>query len=395
VTALETLRQQLGEAIWEARLAEARAREEAVRNVLAALSSGASFAAAAREHAPQVGVTAVKKWVGRWQAEGLAGLVERRAGAPRAPAEPSVQLSLGAVLHVVHDAPGQRRPRDARGRRAGLLKWSGSKEAVVDQLVAMAPAELGRYHEPFLGGGSLFFALRPKVSFLADTNAELINLYRVVRDEPEPLLDALARHRNTREHFTQVRGLHPDALPPVERAARTLFLNRTCFNGIYRVNSKGIFNVPYGNMPHQGFFVPDAIARAHRSLAGAELSCEDFERCGERARPGDFVYLDPPYPSGLRGEASGLLEYQAGGFSEDDQRRVAALVRRLDQRGVRFMLSNSDCELTRELFTGFCIDTLAVRRNVGGHAGRRGMAREIVVRNYTRARDTLPLLAAP
>jgi DNA adenine methylase len=166
-----------------------------------------------------------------------------------------------------------------------------------------------------------------------------------------------------------------------------LFLNRTCFNGIYRVNSKGMFNVPYGNMTDQGFYVPDAILRAHRDLADADIRCEDFEGCGDRARPGDLVYLDPPYPRGLRGDTFDPVAYQAGGFSQADHRRVASLVRRLDQRGVRFMLSNSDCELTRELFADFRIDTLSVRRNVGGHVERRGLAREIIVRNYEGARD--------
>jgi DNA adenine methylase len=334
----------------------------------------------------------VKRWIDRWRAEGVDGLVNRQAGAPKtAMTEPEAQLSLGALLGPAAE-PAPPRRRAATGRRAGLVKWSGSKHAIVDELLALAPARFDRYHEPFLGGGSLFFALRPKLSFLADKNAELINLYVVVRDEPEPLLEALARHHNTREHFLQVRGIQPDTLPPVERAARTLFLNRTCFNGIYRVNSKGIFNVPYGNMPNQAFYVPDAIRRAHHHLAGAEIFCDDFENCGEPARAGDFVYLDPPYPRGLSGEMFDPVEYQAGGFGEEDHRRVAAFVRRLDQRGVQFMLSNSDCELTRELFAGFRIDTLSVQRCVGGHAERRGIAQEIVVRNFEGRRDPLLLI---
>ena len=254
----------------------------------------------------------------------------------------------------------------------------------------VAPPRFERYHEPFLGGGSLFFALRPGRSFLSDLNAELINLYAVVRDEPGLLLEALARHENTREHFERVRGVHPESLPPVEGAARTLFLNRTCFNGLYRVNSKGIFNVPYGNQANNGFYLPAAIWRAHHDLAGAELSCADFEACAERARPGDFVYLDPPYPRGLRGEVFDPVAYQAGGFGEAEHRRVAALVHLLDQRGCLFMLSNSDCELTRVLFAGFRIDRLAIRRQLSGHVDRHGIARELVVTNYEGARNVLP-----
>jgi DNA adenine methylase len=388
---LDSLRRQLGDAIWTTRLAEACEREVVVRKVLAAVDSGTTFVAAAREHAPEVCVQSVRRWVDRWRAEGVEGLLDRHAGVAKVSRAGSVaQLSLGDLLgtSVPPDSPGR---RGGRGGKAGFVKWSGSKAAVVDQLLALAPPRFERYHEPFLGGGSLFFALRPKASFLSDRNAELINLYVVVRDQPEPLLEALALHENTRDHYHHVRGIHPDTLPSVERAARTLFLNRTCFNGMYRVNSKGIFNVPYGNMPHHGFYLPDAIWRAHRDLAGAQLACEDFELCAARAEPGDFVYLDPPYPSGLRGGPFDPVKYQTGGFSVDDHRRVAELVRRLARRGVLFMLSNSDCELTRELFSAFRIDTLSVRRRVGGHAERRGVAQEIIVRNYEGSRNALPL----
>jgi DNA adenine methylase len=387
----DSLRSQLGDANWATRLAEAREREELVRAVLAATDLGRTFAEAAREHAPHIGAESLRRWVERWQAEGTNGLIDRRRGAPRSEvAAPAAQLSFDALHASAATAQAPSR-RAGSGRRAGLVKWSGSKEAVVESLMAMAPARFGRYHEPFVGGGSLFFAMHASASFLSDLNAELINVYTVVRDEPERLLEALARHRNTREHFLEVRGVHPDTLAPVERAARTLFLNRTCFNGIYRVNQKGIFNVPYGNMPDQGFFVPDAIRRAHRALAGAAIACEDFGRCGDRARPGDFVYLDPPYPRGLRG-APDPVAYQAGGFSDDEHRRVAALVRDLDRRGVQVMVSNSDCPLTRELFAGLRIDSLSVRRNVGGHSERRGDTRELVVRNYRDSRAGLSLL---
>ncbi len=122
-----------------------------------------------------------------------------------------------------------------------LLKWPGSKVPFVAHLASLAPARFERYHEPFVGGGALFFALRPARPLLGDRNAELVNLYEVVRDEPEALIKAMAAHENTREHYQRVRGLHPDALPPVERAARTFFLNRTCYNGLYRVNRHGLF----------------------------------------------------------------------------------------------------------------------------------------------------------
>jgi DNA adenine methylase len=239
-----------------------------------------------------------------------------------------------------------------------------------------------------VGSGALFFALRPGRAFLGDQNAELVNLYRVVRDEPDALVAALATHRNTREHYHAVRGLHPDSLRPVERAARTLFLNRTCFNGLYRVNHHGVFNVPYGRQAHTTFFHPSAVREASRTLQGAEILCEDFEACAGRARAGDFVYLDPPYPVGLN-EAK-PLKYQAGGFGEEEQRRVAALFRVLTGRGCLVMASNADTPLTRQLNEGFEVVALSVARGIGGRGARRGRAAEVLVRNYAGRRGALP-----
>jgi DNA adenine methylase len=313
--------------------------------------------------------------------QGLLGLVDRRHG-PRIVAPPRpTQLSL--PIRPVHPVairpePGPRRP----GKRPHpLVKWSGSKAAIAGRLAVLAPSAYHAYHEPFVGGGALFFRLRPARAFLSDLNAELTNLYTVARDQTEALIAALARHENVREHYYAVRGIHPDRLPPIERAARTLYLNRTCFNGIYRVNGKGLFNVPYGKQEHTTFFHPEALRQAAVALAGVHVSCCDFARATERARSGDFVYLDPPYVAGLRG-GQGFTRYQSAGFREDDERRLAELVRALDRRGCFVMLSSADTKATRALYRGFLIESLTVRRQVGGHVGRRGKAGEIVVRNY-------------
>ncbi len=389
---LEALRLQLGEAIFEARLAVARRRELIVTRVRAATAQGLSFADAAAAHAPDVSAATVRRWDDRWSRHGVAGLIEIRRGAPPeaagarpAPAEADPQLALAGVLASRRPLPRLRWRERRGGPPSALLKWPGSKAPIVGTLLPLSPARFERYHEPFVGSGALFFALRPAGAFLSDANAELVNLYLAVRDEPEALLAALARHRNTREDYHRVRGIHPDALPPVERAARTLFLNRTCFNGIYRLNRHGLFNVPYGSQPDTSFFVPEAILRAHRALRGTEIRCRDFEAAAGEARRGDFVYLDPPYV------ASGkTFNYQAEAFGEAEQRRVAQVFRRLDARGCLVMASNADCELTRELYAGFEVEALSVIRQVGGHAGRRGRAREIVVRNYGGRRNALP-----
>jgi len=393
---LDALRQQLGDAVLEARIAEARSREEILTRLEAATASGVSFQEAVQSLGTSTPRSTLRRWFQRWRSLGLAGLVDQQRGPPpesvratRGPAPAHAQLALSGLI----DCPP--RPRAAprtSGRRGGtpspLLKWPGSKVPFVANLASLAPAHFERYHEPFVGGGALFFSLRPERPSLGDRNAELVNLYQVVRDEPDALITAMAAHENTREHYQRVRGLHPDALPPVERAARTLFLNRTCYNGLYRVNRHGLFNVPYGNQAHTSFFQPTIVRAAHRALQGAEVFCEDFEACAGRVRPGDFVYLDPPYAVGLSdGKA---FNYQADGFGEAEQRRVAELFRLLDQRGALVMASNADCQLTRQLYAGFEIDALSVRRRIGGRQERRGRAAEIVVRNYTGRRGVLP-----
>ncbi len=388
---LEALRLQLGDAIFEARLAVARRREQIVSRVRAATAQGVPFADAAAAHAPGVSSATVRRWDNRWIRHGFAGLIEIRRGMPPgavttrpAAAEAESQLALAGLLALPRPRPGL--PSRARaGAPSALVKWAGSKAPIVETLLARLPGRFDRYHEPFVGSGALFFALRPAAAFLSDANKELVNLYLAVRDEPEALLAALARHRNTREDYYRVRGIHPDDLPPVERAARTLFLNRTCFNGLYRLNRHGLFNVPYGSQAHTTFFHPEAIRRAHAALKGSEIRCRDFEASAEEARRGDFVYLDPPYVTSRT-----AFNYQAEAFGEAEQRRVAEVVRRLDARGCLVLASNADCELTRELYAGFEVEALSVIRQVGGHAGRRERAREIVVRNYRGRRDALP-----
>lgn len=394
---LSALRADLGDAVVEARLAEARNREDHVRRIEAAVAGGASLDAAARGLGAAVTPVTIRRWVMRWRSHGFLGLVDLRRGHPTRPGSDGRGSPADAQLTLAIADPAARpaaapRTRKARGNDPGLLKWAGSKQPVVQRLVALAPARFTAYHEPFVGGGALFFALRPGRAHLGDRNAELVNVYRVVRDDPDALVAALGAHRNTREHYLSVRGLHPDALPPVERAARTVFLNRTGFNGLFRVNRHGLFNVPYGRQAHSTFLHPSAIRAAHRALQGVEMRCEDFEACAGRARAGDLVYLDPPYPVGL-GEESPSFSYQAEGFGHEDQLRVAALFRLLDARGCLVMASNADTPLTRQAYAGFEVESFTVARGIGGSRTRRGRAAEIVVRNYTGRRGALPGIA--
>ena len=390
---LDALRRQLGDAMLDARLAEAHRREELLKALEVAVAGGASFEAAARK-VGGASCSTLRRWHQAWRSFGLVGLVERKMGPPQDSVRPEPDQGSAAAQLVLGMDEGPRSRAAPPPRRDGgappspLVKWPGSKVPIVRRLTSLVPDHFERYHEPFVGGGALFFALCPARAVLGDDNAELVNLYRVVRDEPESLIAALTSHQNTREHYHRVRGVHPDSLPPVERAARMFFLNRTCFNGLYRVNRHGLFNVPYGSQDHTTFFQPTVIRKAHRALLGAEIVCEDFEACLGRARARDLVYLDPPYAASLNeGRA---FKYRADGFGEADQRRVADLFRRLDGQGCLVMASNADCELTRRLYAGFEITELSVGRRIGGRPERRGRAAEIVIRNYSGERGLLP-----
>src|SRR5229473_1449448 len=186
-------------------------------------------------------------------------------------------------------------PLDDAPRAAPFLKWVGGKTSLLPELLKHIPARLRGYHEPFVGGGALFFAVRPRRAVLADNNAELIHCYQQVRDDVYGVLDALARHVYQRPHFEAVRALEPLRLPAAARAARFIFLNKTCFNGLWRVNRAGRFNVPFGRYKNPRFADPASLITASHALRGVEIRHSPFEEALAMAAPGDFVYLDPPY----------------------------------------------------------------------------------------------------
>ena len=278
---------------------------------------------------------------------------------------------------------------------APFLKWAGGKGKLVGQLEPLLPPEFGRYIEPFAGGGAVFFHLHNAGrlagrAVLADLNAELMNCYRVVRDRAclAELIERLRRHAGhalDRDYYYRVRAW--DRKPgyarrsPAERAARTIFLNKTCYNGLYRENSKAQFNVPYGKWRRPPRVLDEANLRAcHRALQAAELHNEGFEACLDWARPGDFAYLDPPYDP-LSSTAS-FTTYTGATFGRRDQERVASLFRELDGRGCRLLLSNSDTPLIRGLYRGFRTETILARRSINSNAWRRGPIAELAVMNY-------------
>lgn len=281
-------------------------------------------------------------------------------------------------------------PEAAARRPAPFLKWAGGKGQLLAQFEPYWPAEFGRYFEPFLGGGAVFFhlyntgRLAGKEVVLVDRLEELINSFRVVRDQVEALIAELRRHephKLDREYYGRVRAW--DREPgyarrgEVERAARLLYLNRTCYNGLYRVNRRGQFNVPFGRYRNPTVCDAPNLRAAARALEGVRLVAGDFEAVLEDAGPGDLVYLDPPYQP-LSATAN-FTAYTAGDFAFDDQRRLARLFRDLDARGCQLMLSNSDTESIRELYAGYPQVVLQAARPINSRARGRGPVPELLV----------------
>ena len=277
-----------------------------------------------------------------------------------------------------------------------FLKWAGGKRQLLRQLEPLLPPTFGRYIEPFVGSGALFFHLSgmgriAQGALLSDLNVELMNCYRVLQDEAGlaeliPLLRGHARHVAESEYYYRVRAWDraPDfcqAWSPVERAARTIFLNHACYNGLYRLNRRGQFNVPYGKWSRPPRLFDQAnLWACHRALQGVELREESFERCLDWAKVGDLVYFDPPYHP--LSPTSSFTTYTGTEFREPQQRRLAEVFRVLDARGCLLLLSNSATPLIRRLYDGYRIETVLASRAINSKAGGRGKIAEVVVRNY-------------
>ena len=261
-----------------------------------------------------------------------------------------------------------------------FLKWAGGKAQLLDQLRPLFPGRFENYFEPFVGGGAVFFGVRPEVATLSDVNGELVNTYEIVRDRPDALITALKRHRYEKEYFYRVRDQKPAELSPVERAARMIFLNKTAFNGLYRVNSRGQFNVPFGRHRQPQFCDEDNLKACSLALEHVRFDNVDFEMVLGDARRGDFVYFDPPYVP--VSDTAYFTSYIPGGFSWADQQRLAGVVSRLAARGVKVMLSNSDVPALRDLYGNFRIETVTATRRINSRVDGRGSLSEIVVLTY-------------
>ena len=261
-----------------------------------------------------------------------------------------------------------------------FLKWAGGKTRLLGQFEPMFPRRFRSYHEPFIGAGAVFFHLQPQQAHLSDTNPDLVTCYQVIQQDPAGLVEVLRMYRHDRDFYYHVRQLDPRELSPVQRAARMIFLNKTCFNGLWRVNRQGRFNVPFGDYKNPRIVDADNLALVHQALQGVVVRHAGFEQAMTDVDRGDFVYLDPPYHP--VSSTARFTSYGADDFREADQRRLAEEFRRLDARGARVMLSNSDTPLIHELYAGFRIDLVSCNRAINRDASKRGAVNEVVVRNY-------------
>lgn len=268
-----------------------------------------------------------------------------------------------------------------------FLKWVGGKRQLIPDLLEAVEAAgaFRRYHEPFLGGGALFFALARAgrlrgTSFLSDVNHNLIDAYLAVRDDARGLIRQLERHksRHTEEHFYDVRATVPRTL--TKRAARVIYLNKTCFNGLYRENSKGKFNTPFGRYVNPGIVDERNLLVVSDTLRRVKLEAREFASVLARARRGDLVYFDPPYIP--INKTADFTAYSKGGFGIEGQRQLADVFARLAHRGVNVMLSNSMTEITVDLYDAFFINEVFANRSINSRADRRGKVSEALITSF-------------
>lgn len=265
-----------------------------------------------------------------------------------------------------------------------FLKWAGGKSYLLPEIRARIPKAYDKYFEPFLGAGAVFFGLAPQRAILGDVNAEVINAFQMVKSQIDPLIESLLKHRHTKKYFYALREIDrkPDywTYTDIEKASRLMYLNKTCFNGLYRVNSRGEFNVPFGDYEKPRVVDEENLRLCHQALQNAELRTCSYLDLEAEIQANDFVYLDPPYAP--LSPTANFAGYTKDGFSPKDQMELAEFCKRLDKRGVKFLLSNSHTEFIVDLYSGFKLETVEAPRAINSRSDKRGKVLEVLVRNY-------------
>ncbi|STQ86307.1 DNA adenine methylase [Helicobacter muridarum] len=273
-----------------------------------------------------------------------------------------------------------------------FVKWAGGKRALVDSIISYMPGSFNAYFEPFVGGGALFFALRnrglldSKTIYLSDKNKELINAYEVIQNNPKALLKELEslQNKHNKELFYNIRNLDRSKdfakLDSKFRAARFIYLNKTCFNGLCRYNAKGQFNTPIGSYKNPKIYNESLVFNAHKALQGVNLFCGDFEEILVEAKSGDFAYLDPPYFP--LSNTSSFVSY-TDNFLQKEQERLRAVFKELDSKNVKVLQTNSSADFIKNLYKDFGIIELKAKRAINCKGEKRGEIIELLIRgNY-------------
>lgn len=270
---------------------------------------------------------------------------------------------------------------------APVVKWVGGKRQLLSEITPLIPKRMTLYCEPFLGGGAVLFSRQPSKAIVNDINRDLISVYEVIRDEPELLIQSLKKHENTAEHFYLIRDLDRDKeayqkLPKVEKASRLIFLNKTCFNGLFRVNSSGEFNSPFGHYKNPNIVNEPVLKAVSKYFNSSDVKfySEDFAKTIERIPRGGFVYLDPPYDP--ISDTSNFTGYNQGKFDRQEQLRLKQCCDELTSRGVKFLLSNSLTPFIIDLYKSYEIQTVKAKRAINSDASKRGAIEEVLIRNY-------------
>lgn len=269
---------------------------------------------------------------------------------------------------------------DAARRLKPFLKWAGGKRSLVPQFSPHIPDRFERFHEPFVGSAALFFHLAPGRAYLSDTNERLVRTYKGLRDDPDGVIRRLKRYPYDKDFYLRKRQEKIDRKGDTELAAWFIYLNKTGYNGLYRVNSKNVFNVPFGSYKRPKICDEPTLRACAARLADVEIEVQDFETAAERAERGDLVYFDPPYVP--LSATSSFTSYTQHGFGAPEQERLRDTALRLIERGVQVLISNSSAPLVRELYAGpaFELVEIAARRNINSRGDRRGAVVELLIK---------------
>ena len=270
-----------------------------------------------------------------------------------------------------------------------FVKWAGGKSQLISQLKPLLPKKINRYFEPFVGGGAMFFYLTQNYNIsyamLSDINLELINVYRVIRDDVKNLIMLLRKHAKKhhvtpKAYYYNIRSQEMKDASHIERAARFVYLNKTCYNGLYRVNAKNKFNVPIGSSENPSILQEDKLIRCSKLLENASLKLMSFDKISNYAENGDFVYLDPPYYPAIKGK--NFTSYQKNKFMEEEHKNLFEVFKKLDAKGALCMLSNSNTKFIKDLYKEYNQTIVKSRRMINCNGNGRGETEGLVITNY-------------